>query len=204
MNFMDEISRLPGEFLARQWVPTNDINFNDWQRAYVVLFNFWKDSKWWIGDVLNFGNDKFGEDFAQVLPMDHTAETLRNYMWVSSRVKPTNRVDLSHTHHKLVARFQDSIQRELLTKALEEEWSTRQLELYIRDKYAVEGDLGGEEGELNDDPISIPADLSSAAMIIEDLLGLYLDKHPRESRSPEIRKARRWLENYRIGFGQIL
>lgn len=72
-----------------------------------------------IGDVLNFGNTKFGEKYTAALNQTGRAKsTLKNYAWVAANIAPDKRrASLSFTHHWEILRIGDNTKVE---KVLEE------------------------------------------------------------------------------------
>ena len=63
-----------------------------------------------IGDVINFGNAKWGEKYKAALNQTGRARsTLKNYAWVARNIPPNKRVAaLSFTHHWEILRIGDN------------------------------------------------------------------------------------------------
>jgi hypothetical protein len=87
-----------------------------------------------IGDLLNYGELRWPEQFAQVidgLSQKYQAQTLLNYRSVMRRVPPEVRhPELSFGHYDAVASLPVTEQRQVLERAVEENWSrdeTRQM-----------------------------------------------------------------------------
>ena len=92
-----------------------------------LRFALWcqQGSKWWIGDLLNDGDDRFGEAFSQVCEGQISAGLLQQYESVARRVPPENRnPNLSWSCHAAVARLPSASQRRLLAKAEEYGWNS--------------------------------------------------------------------------------
>ena len=73
-----------------------------------LQFALWcqRAGPWWIGDLLNAGEDRFGESFSQMCEGAVSAEMLNRYASVARRVPIENRVaSLSWTAHAMVARL---------------------------------------------------------------------------------------------------
>lgn len=84
---------------------------------------------WWIGDWLAYGEHAYGTKYAQaveVLNHQYSEGSLRNMMWVSNNVALSLRSDkLGWDHHRQVSALDPSDQEEVLTLAVENNWSTR-------------------------------------------------------------------------------
>ena len=103
--------------------------------AAPLRFALWcqKASPWWIGDLLNAGDARFGEMFSQVCEGVVSAEMLQRYESVARRVPPENRrPGLSWSAHAAVARLEPQEQRKLLKQADENGWSSDELLKKVR------------------------------------------------------------------------
>jgi hypothetical protein len=89
---------------------------------------------WWIGDLLNAGEDRFGEAFSQTCEGLVSAEMLNRYASVARRVPIENRVAaLSWTSHAAVARLPHHLQKRLLLEAERHGWSSDELRAKARE-----------------------------------------------------------------------
>lgn len=92
-------------------------------------------SSFWIGDLVNFGERRYGERYAQAI--DATGlryGTIANYAYVCSRVAPSRRIPiLSFAHHEAVAKLEPAEQSEWLQKAAGSGWSRDELRDAMRD-----------------------------------------------------------------------
>lgn len=99
--------------------------------------------QWWLADCINFGEAEYGERYANwINQTKYTYGSLANIAWVGRSVPPEARhPDLYFYHHQAVAPLQDpSVQRAWLDKAIENEWSGRELANEIaRARIADEG-----------------------------------------------------------------
>lgn len=95
-----------------------------------------------LGDSLRFGEEKFGEKYADVI--DATREYMRargieqakNWQWVAGKIPPhIRRIDLSFAHHELVAKLEQSEQEEFLKLAEDENLTVRELREKIRERH---------------------------------------------------------------------
>jgi len=106
---------------------------DDW--AQPLLYALWcqRASPWWIGDLLNAGDARFGEAFSQVCEGDVSADMLQRYESVARRVPRENRrAKLSWSAHAAVARLPYGQQREMLCLAEENGWTSEQLRVKAR------------------------------------------------------------------------
>ena len=95
-----------------------------------IQFALWcqRASPWWIGDLINSGEDVFGEEFAAVLGGTLSTEMVSRYASVARRVPARNRrPKLSGSAHAAVARLEDHLQRRMLALAEKEGWNSDDL-----------------------------------------------------------------------------
>lgn len=104
-----------------------------------LRFALWcqKGAAWWIGDLLNDGDERFGEMFSQVCEGQISASLLQRYESVARRVPRENRrPNLSWSSHAAVARLPGVSQRRLLKKAEENGWNSSVLARRARSELA--------------------------------------------------------------------
>lgn len=95
-------------------------------------------SRFLLGDALNFGEQAYGEEYAQVIDntrgvMKLSAKTTENLAWISSRIPLENRRDdLTITHHEIVAALDPAEQSTWLDKAESEAMTTQELRKEVR------------------------------------------------------------------------
>ena len=127
-----------------------------------LRFALWcqKGAAWWIGDLLNDGDERFGEMFSQVCEGQISASLLQRYESVARRVPRENRrPNLSWSCHAAVARLPGVAQRRLLTKAEEYGWNSSILARRARAELArlkaagepLDDPSDGDEGEDEED-----------------------------------------------------
>jgi len=97
------------------------MKFDHWERLLAMLERAEQGIQWYLGDALNYGEQEYGEKYAQVLDAHKATgidvDTLRNYQWVASRVKVVTRVTgVSWSAHREVATLSDSKQRKVLSR----------------------------------------------------------------------------------------
>jgi len=95
----------------------------------------------WAGDLLNYGEAKYGQKYSQFLDADiATYGTLRNWAWVTNKVPKERRIEgLTFTHYARVASLPAREQTAYLTKAADEELSASALEKLVRQKHQLPG-----------------------------------------------------------------
>ncbi|MCC7474941.1 MAG: hypothetical protein IT425_06065 [Pirellulales bacterium] len=101
-----------------------------------LQFALWcqRAGPWWIGDLLNAGEDRFGEAFSQMCEGAVSAEMLNRYASVARRIPIENRIaSLSWSAHAAVARLPHDLQRRLLREAEQKGWTSEELRLHARE-----------------------------------------------------------------------
>ena len=109
----------------------------DW--AGPLQFAIWcqRSSPWWIGDLLNSGDARFGEAFSQACEGHVSSEMLQRYESVARRVPPHVRnPSLSWSAHAAVARLSPDQQRLMLQRAETNGWNSEQLRKKVREMLA--------------------------------------------------------------------
>ena len=102
-------------------------SFAQWQRAFEHAFKNEKASNWWLGDALIIGEERFGEDFAQVVDPKYT-EHHKEKIWVCRKVPPERRREaLSWSIHREVAALEVDDQEEWLGVAEANDWTVKEL-----------------------------------------------------------------------------
>lgn len=109
-------------------------SFEEWEQCGTVLGRVEKAVHWWIGDWLNWGEQTWGEMYAQA--MDETGfdySTIRNDKWVSSQIELSRRRDnLSWSHHQEIAALEPGEQDRLLEQAEANGWTRQELRREVR------------------------------------------------------------------------
>jgi hypothetical protein len=106
--------------------------------------------QWYIGDLLAFGEKKFGEQSyelaAEALGYEHPG-SLRNLVYISRAVPPEVREpSLSHKVHRVVAKMDVDDQRQWLKAAVENGWKSTELQRQIAAAAESDTDEGAEGG----------------------------------------------------------
>lgn len=101
-----------------------------------LQFALWcqRAGPWWIGDLINAGEDRFGETFSQMCEGTLSTEMLSRYASVARRVPIENRrPSLSWSAHAAVARLPHPLQKRLLLDAERQGWTSDDLRLKARE-----------------------------------------------------------------------
>ena len=107
---------------------------NAWEGP--LQFALWcqRAGPWWIGDLINSGEDQFGEEFAEVCGGTLSTEMVSRYASVARRVPARNRrPNLSWSAHAAVARLPHALQRRLLAQAEKHGWNSTELRVKVRE-----------------------------------------------------------------------
>ena len=103
-------------------------------------------SPWWIGDLLNAGDARFGEAFSQACQGIVSADMLQRYESVARRVPAANRhPHLSWSAHAAVARLPHAQQRAMLAQAVKMGWNSEQLRAEVRRCLSKDAEPAGDE-----------------------------------------------------------
>jgi len=101
-----------------------------------LSFALWcqRASPWWIGDMLNSGDDSFGEAFFQLCEeYGVSAEMMQRYKGVARRVPASNRrASLSWSAHAVAARLPHDQQRKILAEAERHGWTSEEIRRHLR------------------------------------------------------------------------
>jgi hypothetical protein len=101
-----------------------------------LQFALWcqRAGPWWIGDLINAGEDHFGESFSQICEGTLSTEMLSRYASVARRVPIENRrPSLSWSSHAAVARLPVERQKQLLIDAERHGWTSDEIRAKARE-----------------------------------------------------------------------
>jgi len=116
------------------------LSFPEWELVGQFLKKANKSVQFWLGDWLNYGEQKYGEMYAQAVDAtDYEQGTLANFKYVSARIEISRRrEDLPWAHHAEVASLEPEAQEAWLKAAAEEGLSSRHLRNKIKKAKAIE------------------------------------------------------------------
>jgi hypothetical protein len=134
---------LDGKITAVSYAPRTNLSFTRWSEVGVTLGRMSRSIQWWVGDWLLWGEDKFGEKYAQALEATGREEkTLLEWVRVVKAVAVERRREsLSFAHHEVVSSLLPDEQSHWLQRAEEgdklpaggsEPWSSRRLRAEIK------------------------------------------------------------------------
>lgn len=122
------------KFTSTGLIVRGNPTFQEWEDCGQLLAHIQKCIHWWIGDWLNYGEQQWGEAFAQAVdPSRFAVQTLANDKWVASKIPRSLRKEtLSFTHHALVAPLEPEERKEWLDKAETKRLTTAELRKQIK------------------------------------------------------------------------
>lgn len=141
---MGELARLPFT-TAEHWrhfrpsaaglAVVGEPSFDDWSAALADLKRVGVSLMWLVGDLLNYGADRWGEDSSQVLDAaDYADGSLRVAGWVARKFPPAIRVtSLPFRHHQEVAALETPQAVALLAHAEAAGLSSRDLRKLVNE-----------------------------------------------------------------------
>lgn len=96
---------IPGEATETGLRLPPNLSFEEWSECGAGLRRLDGAVKWWVGDWLNFGEQRFPEKWSQAVEMtEYDQETLRKAAWVAASVpRGTRRETVPYRHHEIVA-----------------------------------------------------------------------------------------------------
>jgi hypothetical protein len=97
------------------------------------LFLMQANINWWIGDLITFGEARFGDDIWQVVPIGVSPGYIDRAVAHSQKIKASDRVPgVSWTIHSMVMKFEPKVRRALLQKAASEQMDTSQFSEFLK------------------------------------------------------------------------
>ncbi len=110
-------------------------SFEEWQQAVEFAQRAESGIAWWIGDLMNYGEKRYGETYTQAIESTGMAyQYLADAKYVSSRIEISSRDEnLSFKHHKTVAPLSHAEQKRWLRKASANSWTSSDLRKAIKD-----------------------------------------------------------------------
>lgn len=117
-------------------IPIGSPTFEQWEECGAFIKKAEGACHLWLGDWLNYGEERWGEEHAQALEADYgyDYDTLRRDKWVTKNVPVVRRrTNLSFDHHREVAKLEPKDQDILLDKAEEEHIPTKEFRQTVKD-----------------------------------------------------------------------
>jgi len=96
-------------------------DIEDWESMLKVLLWMARNHPWWIGDLITFGEARFGEDFyAAIDPDPATVDMISRHAGVARAIRPSERrKGLSWSHHRNVVSLNPAARKDILEYAEE-------------------------------------------------------------------------------------
>lgn len=106
----------------------------EWERHAQTVFGMQRWSPWWVGDMVKFGEARFGEEFSQVVPLDYSVASLERFANVARKIPPEDRSkSLSFQHHIISLQVKEpAVRRALLRRAETEMLNTEEFGRLVR------------------------------------------------------------------------
>lgn len=144
------------------------ITYADWLDNVKRFVMIERSHQWHLGDLLNFGEAKFGDKYHQVInDFGVDGQTIANWKWVANKVPPNvRRKDLTFQHHMNVAKLEPEDQAKWLEKAAKGEWPAG--ELRSRLKIALDRARARELEKEDEDRAELPEDDGRYRVILVD------------------------------------
>jgi hypothetical protein len=124
----------PFELRLTGVIARRDATYEEWHAATEWVQKVEKVSPFWVGDLLAYGEHKYGEMYAQVLDATpYVYGTVANHAYVAKKVECSRRREnLSFSHHQEVAPLPPAEQTEWLDTAEDEGLTVAALRLKIK------------------------------------------------------------------------
>lgn len=125
---------IPGKLTDTSLKLDHGLSIDEWVRCGETIGLMHRASPFWIGDWIVYGEERFGEKYAQyVEETGLSPATLVERARISRLVPPERRNEhLSLTHHAIVAGLLPDQQTHLLTLAAAQGWNTTTLRAEAR------------------------------------------------------------------------
>ncbi len=114
---------------------THDLTLDEWLAYAGVLLDAAEAVRWWLGDLLRYGEHRYGEKYSQALEATGLSYgSLADCVWVADRFAEVSRrrEGLGWSHHREVAALDPADADALLDAAEAGDWSARDLRKAVR------------------------------------------------------------------------
>jgi len=127
---------LPGLITSVSYILPFETPYEEWEAIGQRLQQMNGAMKWWLGDWLLYGEQRYGQMYAQALLETGLAyQTLANIASVCGRIEISRRREkLSFSHHEVVAKLPPDEQSRWLFRTEEEDWTVSQLRAELNPK----------------------------------------------------------------------
>ena len=123
-----------GEVTTSSMILKPGISFEEWQLIGDQLGGIAKGVMFWIGDWLVFGEEQYGEKYAQAMEITgYSYRTVKQAKYIAKKFPPKKRDErLTFTHYTAVAGEETEKAVEMLTFAAEHELTVEDLKVHRR------------------------------------------------------------------------
>jgi hypothetical protein len=127
-------ARATTELTQVGWVPAGEVGLAEWSALGRRFGEIGRCSQWWLGDWINYGNERFGERYTRAVRLTgYDVQSLMNMVYVASRFEISRRREnLSWSHHAAVAALDIASQDHWLTRAGADKLSVADLRAELR------------------------------------------------------------------------
>lgn len=131
----------------------SDSDYETWEAIVERALRLGRGVQWAVGDLLNYGEDKFGETYAQAVTLDgYESSTIQRWKFVSRMISREIRSEmLSFSHHAEIAGIPEKADiAALIVECEDEMWTVAELRAIIKERY-------GEKDEKDSKQVSFVA-----------------------------------------------
>lgn len=113
---------------------SGDVTPEDWMSLSSHLVANQRSIAWWLGDLLNLGEQMLGEEFYQYIDQTAPLDLIQSYAFVCRQFQRSERIaSLSFTHHKSVIGLPKAVQTAMLARAEMENWDSQTMRDKVRE-----------------------------------------------------------------------
>ena len=117
MNTLGPFALLPAQLVVTKFAP-----IEEWEEHAKTLFDMQRWCSFWIGDMMDIAERRFGDDAWQIPPLQSSASSVERFMGVARKLPPETRAkSLSFQHHLLALRIKEPAVRNALLRRAEQE-----------------------------------------------------------------------------------
>jgi signal transduction histidine kinase len=116
------------------WSPREALDLAEWSAVGRRFGEIGRCSQWWLGDWINYGNQRFGERYTRAVKLTgYDVQSLMNMVYVASRFEIyRRRENLSWSHHSTLAALDVDRQEYWLERATADKLSVADLRVELR------------------------------------------------------------------------
>lgn len=143
---LTEAPALPGTVTEVGYQPAVSLTYDQWEFGFNFLRSINRSVMWYLGDMINYGESKWGEKYTQAMDAsNYDYDTCYRAAYVASKFPhERRRSDLSWNHHRALVDLGPERQDVLLDHAASESLSVQKLKDLRKDlekKFNVPADI---------------------------------------------------------------